>query len=258
MPLDPDTIDALAQELLRAEQENAPIGTLSGRYPDMDEVDAYAIAKARLRLRHHRTVGYKLGYTSQAMREQMNIAHPNYGVLTDDMLVEHGTILFDTLIHPLVEPEIAIWLEHDLAGGGHDRASVMRARPMFMPAIEVCDTRYREYKFKAVDNIADNSSAARYVLGAPQLLTGKETLRALAMELWIDDKLMDRGVGANALDDPLRAVVWLVNRLHADGISYRAGQVVLTGGLTRGYLVQRNQTIIAWLDGADALELRFR
>lgn len=257
MPLDTVTINELAETLLRAERDRAPIDTLSERYPDLDEADAYAIAKAKLRLRQRRTVGYKLGYTSAAMRKQMNIDQPNYGVLTDDMFVEQDALSFDALIHPLVEPEIAICLERDLAGGGHDRESVMRAGPLFMPAIEVCDTRYREYKFKAVDNIADNSSSARYALGAPQPVTGADDLRALTIELWIGDTLTDQGVGANALDDPLLAVAWLANRLHAEGTSLKAGEVVLTGGLTRGYLAQRNQTIIARLVGSGAVTLRF-
>jgi 2-keto-4-pentenoate hydratase len=257
MPLDPSVISELAGALLRAERERAPIDTLSERYPDLDEDDAYAIAREKLRLRQRRTVGYKLGYTSAAMRKQMNIDHPNYGVLTDDMFVGGDAISFDALIHPLVEPEIAIWLTRDLVGAGQDRVSVLRAGPAFMPAIEVCDTRYREYKFKAVDNISDNSSGARYVLGAPRPLTGADDLRALKVELWIDDKLTDQGVGANALDDPLLAVAWLANRLHAEGRSLKAGEVVLTGGLTRGYLVQRNQAIISRLDGSDGLKLHF-
>ena len=223
----------------------------------MSEVDAYAIARAKLELRQRRTVGYKLGYTSKAMREQMNIDHPNFGVLTDDMFVEQDALPFDTLIHPLVEPEIAVWLEHDLMGDEHDRASVMRAKPMFMPAIEVCDTRYQSYKFKAVDNIADNSSGARYVLGAAKPVTHEMKLHALTMELWLDSQLTDQGIGSNALGDPLLAVAWLANRLQASGIVLKAGQVVLTGGLTRGYLVHQNQTVIAQLEGSDALKLRF-
>lgn len=257
MQLDIATINELAAALLQAERDRAPISTLSERYPDLDEADAYAIAKAKLRLRQCRIVGYKLGYTSAAMRKQMNIDHPNYGVLTDDMFIGQDAISFDALIHPLVEPEIAIRLARDLPGGGHDRESVMRAGPVFMPAIEVCDTRYREYKFKAVDNIADNSSAARYVLGAPQPVTGADDLRALAVELWTDDKLTDQGVGANALEDPLLAVAWLANWLHAEGTSLKAGEVVLTGGLTRGYLVQRNQAITARLVGSGAVKLLF-
>ncbi|OVZ59804.1 hypothetical protein CDO46_23085 [Pigmentiphaga sp. NML030171] len=257
MPLSVALIEELAQSLVEAECSRGTIDTLSSRYPGLDEADAYAIARARLRRRRHARTGYKLGYTSAAMRRQMNIEHPNYGVLTADMVIEGGTIAFNTLIHPLVEPEIAIALGRDLAGGGHDRNSVLAAAPLFMAAIEVCDTRYHEYRFKAVDNIADNSSAARYVLGTPMPVTTGCDLRTLAAELWIDDQLTDQGVGANALDDPLLAVAWLANRLHAEGTTLKAGEVVLTGGLTRGYLVRRGQQIRSRLAGAGDAALLF-
>jgi 2-keto-4-pentenoate hydratase len=250
-------IDEIARALLYAEHNRAPIDTLSGRYAGLDEADAYAIARAKLQLRNRRTMGYKLGYTSAAMRQQMNIDHPNYGVLTDDMSVAAGRCGFGSLIHPLVEPEIAIQLERSLAGGGHDRDSVIQAGVRFMPAIEICDTRYREYEFKAVDNIADNSSGARFVLGAPSKLKDSDDLRLANVFLWRDGELLDQGVGANALDDPLLAVAWLANRLNEEGMSLNAGEVVLTGGLTRGYLAQRGQTFVTELADFGSVILRF-
>lgn len=101
--------------------------------------------------------------TIAAMRRQMNISYPNYGVLTESMSIdiEYCAVALDSLIHPLVEPEIAVQLAAGLSGGGRNRTSVIRAGPELMPAFEICDTRYCEYRFEAVDNIADNSSAAR-------------------------------------------------------------------------------------------------
>jgi 2-keto-4-pentenoate hydratase len=259
MALGVPAINELAHALWKAERARVPIGTLSERYTSLDEADAYAIAKAKLALRNRRTVGYKLGYTSAAMRQQMNIDHPNYGVLTDDMAVakEGGALAFDSLIHPLVEPEIAVQLARDLSGGGHDRDSVIRAGVAVMPAMEICDTRYREYKFKAVDNIADNSSSARYVLGTPRQLSSSDDLRLIEVQLRSAGKLLDQGVGANALGDPLLAVAWLANRLNAEGMTLNAGDVVLTGGLTRGHLAQRGQSFVADFNGLGSVNLHF-
>ena len=35
------------------------------------------------------------------------------------------------------------------------------------PCLEIVDTRYKTYHFRAADNIADNSSSARLVRGVP-------------------------------------------------------------------------------------------
>lgn len=260
MSLPTSTIDQLGRALWQAECGLLPIDTLSSRYPDLDETDAYEIARQKMKLRGRTTVGYKLGYTSAAMRQQMNIDEPNYGVLSEDMGVAQGSgeVAFDSLIHPLIEPEIAVRLDRQLAGGGHDRQSVLRAGGVCMPALEICDTRYREYVFKAVDNIADNSSSARYVLGAPHPISSVGDFRHIQVELWADGKLLDQGWGSNAMDDPLIAVAWLANRLNRDGAQLNAGDIVLTGGLTRGYRAKRNQMFKASFGALGDVTLYFR
>jgi len=200
MSLLTSTIDQLARALWQAECGLLPIDTLSFRYPDLNETDAYEIARQKMKLRGRATVGYKLGYTSAAMRQQMNIDEPNYGVLSEDIGVaqDSGEVAFDSLIHPLVEPEMAVRLDRQLAGGGHDRQSVLLAGGVCMPALEICDTRYREYVFKAVDNIVDNSSSARYVLGAPHAISSVGDFRRIQVEFWADGKLLDQGRGSNS------------------------------------------------------------
>ena len=43
--------------------------------------------------------------------------------------------------------------------------------------------------------------------------------------------------GAAVLGDPLRALVWLANKLPEYGYALRAGQLVMTGSLTRQFAV---------------------
>ena len=73
---------------------------------DLTIDDAYAIQRAGTTLRVERgekLVGWKLGYTSPAMRAQMGIDQPNFGPLTDAMLVAHDGHADPALIQPRVE-----------------------------------------------------------------------------------------------------------------------------------------------------------
>ena len=81
MSLNADTVTELAAQLQRAATERRAGAPLSDARPDLDEADAYAIQAALLERRGGTRVGYKLGFTSAAMREQMGVAHPNSGVL---------------------------------------------------------------------------------------------------------------------------------------------------------------------------------
>jgi 2-keto-4-pentenoate hydratase len=188
----------------------------------MDEHDAYAIAGAGVTLAAQPVIGYKLGYTTEAMRRQMNVDRPNFGRVYDGTRIpNNGELDIAQLIHPLVEPEIALLIGDDLEVEA------------VMPALEIVDTRYDAYTFAAVDNIADNSSAARFVLGSPRSLRALADLRAIPAALYVDDGLAGSGSGRDALGDPLRALAWLINRLARDDVSLTPNAVVLTGGLTQ-------------------------
>lgn len=249
MSIDPKTAAALAARLHAAAVDRHAGSPLSDDYPNLTEADAYAIQAELLRLTGGVRTGYKLGFTSAAMREQMGVDHPNSGVLFGHMRIEGSTLPAGELIQPRVEPEIAIQLGRDLRGADVTPQQVADAVAAVLPAIEVVDSRYRDYRFKSVDNIADNSSAARYVLGAPCVLANIGDLRRLEVQLDIDGRVVDQGVGAAALDSPLAAVAWLTRHLAARGEGLLAGEVVLTGGLTRAHALPPGSTATARFSG---------
>ncbi|MDB5698972.1 MAG: hypothetical protein JWN69_1776 [Alphaproteobacteria bacterium] len=242
-----DLIDRFSASLWEAECGCTRIAPLSDSAPDLGEEEAYQVAARTFARRGRRQIGFKLGYTSAAMRQQMNIANPNYGRLAEDQLVpeDSGKVDSENLVHPLVEPEIALIVGRDLAGPGHTRASVFGYVDAAMASIEVVDTRYVSYKFKAVDNISDNSSSARAVLGAPKSFKSLDDLRLCGALLRSNGQVLDHGIGANALGDPLLSLAWLANFLGERGDHIPAGSIILTGGLTRAYPANAGQTIVA-------------
>lgn len=248
----------LSERLWTAERTRQPIAPLTSTHPELSVSQAYAVAELTRQRRGCRRVGYKLGYTSAAMREQMNIDAPNYGVLTEDLMVPEGNCRVDTenLIHPRVEPEIALLVGRDLEPGT-SRAGVFAAVDAVMAALEIVDTRYESYVFKAVDNIADNSSSARFVLGAPRRLSAIEDLRLCGVILSCGGAAVDQGVGANALGDPLLALCWLTNELAARKERLLAGSIILTGGLTKSHPGTRGSTFIAEFGGLGTVAASF-
>lgn len=83
MLLEKKQIQSIADKLIDARLIGVPIPALSNQFVfSMD--DAYAIQKILTENKTKngdRIVGWKLGYTSLAMRKQMNISEPNYGPL---------------------------------------------------------------------------------------------------------------------------------------------------------------------------------
>ena len=230
------TVDVgrFAARLHRSRIERTPVAMLTADDPPLTRLgDAYAVASAGIDLRREAgelVVGGKLGFTSNAMRTAMGVDAPNYGWITDAMVVHDGLIDAGSLIHPKIEPEIAFFLDHDL-DPPVTVADVMDATWAVMPCLEVVDSRYQNFSFRALDNVADNSSAGLVVLGDPVPLTtsghGPLDLARLGVVVTADGAHHATAAGAAALDHPASAVAWMAN--HASD-PLQAGHIVISGG----------------------------
>jgi 2-oxopent-4-enoate/cis-2-oxohex-4-enoate hydratase len=233
-PVSPVDVGETAAELHRARLAGTTVPTFTGRPGGLDEATAYAVQDRGLELRGEageRVVGGKLGFTSEAMRRAMGVDHPNYGWLTDAMLVAGEEVDLDRLIHPKAEPEIAFVLDRELAGPGVTAADVLAATGSLAACLEVVDSRYDGFRFAAADNIADDSSAGVLVLGerVPVDHLDDADLRLLGCVVTVDGSLAHTAAGAAAHGDPAEAVAWMAN---ACGRPLPAGAVVISGGLT--------------------------
>lgn len=242
-----------AARLHSARLDRTPTGMLTDADPDLDLGGAYAIQEAGIDLRlaaGETIVGGKLGFTSRAMQNAMGVPHPNYGWLTDAMVIHDGRVLLSNLIHPKVEPEIAFLLAEDLEPPVSAEA-VMGATAAVLPCLEVVDSRFVGFRFRALDNISDNSSGAMVVYGNPADATRLD-LGLLGVAVYESGRLRHTAAGAAALDHPAAAVAWMAN--HAPR-RLKAGWVVLSGGLTGPIDLKEGAVVTADFDRIGSVTL---
>jgi 2-oxopent-4-enoate/cis-2-oxohex-4-enoate hydratase len=234
--LSPDALcDALGDELYRALRSATPIDPLTARHPELAVEQAYRIQE-RLMLRRQqdgeRIVGKKIGVTSQAVMNMLGVHQPDFGWLTDAMLVHQGDVIdLSTMIQPKAEGEIAFLLKRDLMGPGVGVADVLAATECVMPCFEIVDSRIRDWKIGIVDTVADNASCGAFVLGSQAVSPYDIDLFTCGMVLERNGEVFATGSGAAALGSPLNAMAWLANTLGRLGVPLQAGEVVLSGAL---------------------------
>jgi 2-keto-4-pentenoate hydratase len=240
---------AEAARLLRqAQATRIPIDPLTETYPGEFDVAAawqiqslnreLALAEGRVAL------GYKVGLTSHAMQEQMGVSEPDFGVLLDDMIIPDGaTIHLGDFVQPRVEAEIALVLRRDL-GAGASAEDVLESLAAALPAIEIIDSRIKQWRLSLVDTIADNASSGAYVLGPTMPLDGTD-LAEIEVSMRINDATVASGNGAAALGHPAAAAAWLADRLAQFGLGLPAGAVVLTGSLHASLPIALNDRVTA-------------
>lgn len=213
--------------------------------------DAYRVQEAGTWLRlkgGEQIAGWKLGYTSQAMRAQMGIAEPNLGPLTDGMLLTSGGVVPPTALQPRVEPEIGLRLGRDL----HGPCSVEQAFVACESAVaclEVVDSVWTGYRFALEDNTADASSAAWVVVGDALPL---DDLAAISVVLSVDGVDVADATGAAAGGNPLLGLVWLAGQMALHDATLHAGDLIITGGLTAAHpLVPGGRISATFVAGPD-------
>lgn len=232
----------------------------------IDLATAYAIQRALFALRiagGERRVGWKLGYTSQVMRRQMGIAQPNFGPLTDWMLLGSDDAVSSRLVQPRVEPEIGLRLRTalDARRAPVDRHTVAAAVEGAYACLEVVHSTWTGYRFNLEQNTADNSSAGQVVIGSRLPVTDLMALDTVAVRLSDgSDNTLGQGVGADADGHPLDAVARLARELAANDQRLEAGDLVITGGLTAACALEAGGRLSAVFssDGAWSLEVAVR
>ena len=256
-----DERQAVADALAQAERQRVPIEPPTETWPGLDTDDAYAIQllNAEARIGAGEVVrGHKVGLTSRAMQQMLGVTEPDYGHLFDDMFVTEGDSLDAAqFCHPRVEMEVAFVLEDPIAGPGATVAEVMRKTAFVLPAIEVIDSRVRDWRITLADTIADNASSARVVLGGnPTSLAGVD-VRLLGGILRRRGEIVETGASGAVLGNPATAVAWLANKLAEFGTRLEAGHVVMPGACTRAVDVDAGDAIRAEFDVLGSVQVTF-
>jgi 2-oxo-3-hexenedioate decarboxylase len=261
MKLDQATIDRLAEHLENCELEAHDTLKITNDYPDMDWDDAYAIQdqiRRRKTARGARIVGFKAGLTSRAKMKQMEVDVPCFGFLADYFAVpDGGECQVAQLIHPKVEPEIAFVTKRALRGPGCHAAAVLAATDFVLPGIEVIDSRYRDFKFDLKSVIADNTSAARFVVGGNPMPVSEVDLRTVGIVLEKNGQPLAFGAGAAVLGHPASAIAMLANHLGQRGEEIPAGSLILSGGITEAVSVEAGDAVCLRVQGMGSVGMRF-
>jgi 2-keto-4-pentenoate hydratase len=212
-------------------------------WPGMDErlrpttiEDGYrlqAAVHAQLGAAGNSRVGWKVGSTSAAGQRAFGLQEPVYaGLFARGRSPSLTAALRRPLTRPSVECEIAVVLRQDLDGIGPELsdAAISDAIGVCHIVCEIIDNRYGDpMAVGAPSLIADDFFQAGFVLGAEN--TAWRTQDLAAAEGFIDIDGQRRTGSARDVLSAFDSLRWLAKALARNGLSLRAGDIVLTGTL---------------------------
>ena len=255
-------LQALGDELYQAMLSREAVEPLTSRGEDISIDDAYHISLRMLERRladGASVIGKKIGVTSKAVQNMLNVHQPDFGYLTDDMVFNSGETvrISDRFSATRAEGEIAFILKKDLTGPGVTNADVLAATECVMPCFEIVDSRIRDWKIAIQDTIADNASCGLFVLGDQAVSPRKVDLVTCGMVVEKNGSVLSAGAGAAALGSPVNCVTWLANTLGEFGISLKAGEVILSGSLVPLEPVKAGDYMRVDIGGVGSASVRF-
>lgn len=227
--------------------------------PTLDEqwgYDVQALDHAHRLELGERMVGAKLGLTSVAKQRRMNVDQPIVGFLTDAMRQEPAGLAgaVEAWAQPRIEPEIAFITGRPLSSPVTlDEAG--RAIEAVTVAAEILDSRYDGYRFRLPDVVADNTSAAGYLLGPLASPSDLDGLARVRCRLEVDGTTVHQATGEAVLGNPLRSVVLLSEHLARHGQVLPAGALVLAGALTDAVPLVAGRRYTIWMDELGSLSV---
>ena len=222
--------------------------------------EAYA-AQDRLRDallgRGERVAGWKAGFTSKAGQESWQVTEPVCAfLLASGVLASGAEIPAARFVKPGVEAEVAFVMKHDLAGPGVTAPRALQAVEGAVPALELIDFRHSG-KAVGTDVVADGVYAKAIVLGgALTPLAGID----LALEGLLYEQsgtVVATNTAYEVMGNPLNSLAWIANHLGSRGLGLRAGDVVMTGSVSKILTARAGDTVRATFTRLGSVSVRF-
>ena len=148
---------------------------------------------------------------------------------------------------------------------GCDLAGLVQSIDWMAHGFEIVHTHFPGWKFSAAQAVSDAGLHGLLLVGHRVKLAAGIDAQALAavlagvrLKLYGNQALRDQGVGANALDGPLQALLHFVHAFRSTpgAPALAAGDVITTGTVTDAHPVRPGETWHSEIFAADPLAAR--
>jgi len=199
-------------------------------------------------------VGYKVGLVTREMQQRFGVDGPIRGVLLEKMLLDNGAeVPTNLFVRPLLEADLIVVVKDKGINKAASVLDVAEHLKELVAFIELPDVFVATNGLDGAMLTAANVSARFGVLGQRNpILATPEFVRALErMTVTISDhagNVLGREQGKAILDQPLNAVLWLVEDMKKSGEKLKAGDMISLGSV-KTIPLPPDKTVVVRYDG---------
>lgn len=200
---------------------------------DLSLEEAYEVQRRVLASRSERgerVVGYKVGCTSKAIREQFGLSEPICGRLMAPHVHEadDSTFRVGQFVQCAIEPEFVLRMGSAVTSELDDRR-LIDAIEWAAPGMELHNYKFWFGKPTSQELIASNGIHAALVIGSQRLAPQSLEFDLEGVGVFRNGELAASGVGAEIMGGPLHSLRWLSRHLLERGEHLQSGDLIIPG-----------------------------
>ena len=257
MPL---VVSDAVQRLVKNRASLELAAPLSETAADLTLPQGYAIQRAlekALVERGDRVIGWKAGFTNATLQETYGVSEPVLGFLLASGVFGSGdAVPVSRFVSLGLEVEMAFVMKAALQGPGVTPASALLAVEGAVPSFELIDFRMSG-KPRGTDFVADGVLANAIVLGGPLTPVSGLDLSLEGVVYEENGQRVATATAAEVMGNPLNSLAWLANALGKLGGRLRAGDVVLTGSISKVFRPKAGDSVRASFTRLGSVGCRF-
>ena len=256
----PIAVSDAVERLVKNRATLQTMSPLSESASDLSVETAYRIQRAleaKLVEGGDRVVGWKAGFTNATLQEAYGVHEPVLGFLLSSGVFGNGdAVPLSRFVSIGLEVEMGFVMRADLAGPGVTASSALLAVEGAMPCFELIDFRLSG-KPRSSDVVADGVYANAIVLGGPVTPVSGLDLSLEGVVYEENGQRVATATAAEVMGNPLNSLTWLANALGGLGGTIRAGDVVLTGSISKVFRPKAGDAVRASFTRIGSVSCRF-
>ncbi|HUK99645.1 MAG TPA: decarboxylase [Nitrospirota bacterium] len=256
------SVQTIAREIKAAQDKTTQLTPFTSRFSDFDAASAYEVARLIHETRMSEgavPVGRKIGFTNPDMWHLYGVREPIWAYIYDKTVVPFSETRIkcdiEHFAEPRIEPEIVAHFRMS-PPITNDIAEILDCIDWIAHGIEIVQSHFPGWKFRAPDTIADWALHGTLLIGKPQDTSrlGPDLILRLerfSVTLLCNGIVREVGRGSNVLGSPLIALSHLIAILAArpPSVPIQSNELVTTGTLTKALTIRSGETWSTVIEG---------
>lgn len=203
---------------------------------DLSIDDSYIVqdlvTKRRIELGES-VVGYKVGCTSKAIRNQFGLNEPINGKLFQPRIYsENVTFNLNDYVDCAIEPEMVLKIGKTLVGENLPDEELLDAIEYVSPGIEIHNFHFWNSRPTIQELICSGGIHAGLVIGKPKASPRDLSFKDENFSVYKNCSLVTSALSVEIMGGPLHSLRWLVASLTKKGLSLEENSLVIPGSPT--------------------------